>query len=80
MVKLLDANLGHKLWSSPLQGGGYIIYCSTCWNCASAYPRLLLQPCVRPRRGFRPCSRFHLVNKRHPRGRARLLGPSRLHV
>ena len=80
MTKLLLEDLGHKLWTSPLHGGGFVVYCSVCWNYASAYPRLLLQPCVKPRLGFRPCSRFHLVNRRHPRSRARVLCPCRLHV
>ena len=71
---------GHKLHTSPLLGGGQIIYCSSCWCYASAYPRKLLEPCVRPPLGFRPCARFHLVNRRHPRSRARLLHPIRLHV
>ena len=80
LSKMLDPSLVHRLWSSPLHGGGTIIYCSTCWHYASPFPRNLLRPCCKPRRGFRPCARFHLVNRRHPISRARVLHPCRLHV
>ena len=79
-IKLLSNDLGHKLWSARVAGGGSVVYCTSCWSYASAYPRKLLSPCVRPKEGCRPCAKFHLANRRHPVSHARLHCPVRLHV
>ena len=80
LAAISRADKGHVLWQAPLADGGNIIYCSNCWCYASAYPRNLLRPCCKPSGGSRPCAKFHLVNRRHPRSRTRFLLPLRLRV
>ena len=78
LAKILQVDNGHVLWSAPLCGGGTIIYCSKCFNYASAYPRNLLLPCAKPAKIVG--AKYQLKNRRHPVSRSRLLHSARLRV
>ena len=78
LTELFQVDNGHKLWVSPISGGGTIVYCSKCLNYASAYPRNLPLPCSKPTKLVG--AKCVLANRRHPVSRARILRPSRVHV
>ena len=80
MAAVLHADRGHRLWTSNVHGGGEIVYCSKCWGYASAYPRKLLHDCSPVPLSCSHAIRDCILERRHPRSKARIPKPARLHV
>ena len=84
MMPIFNACLGHRIWRSPIQGGGHVYFCSICWCHAECFPKRLKQKCQGPpctkfkAKGFGRIAKARIVALWHPNGKRRIYPPVRI--
>ena len=73
LAQVLQNPGGHRLFVAPIQGGGTLVYCGTCWGFAESLPRKLLTPCACCPGPFGPTARTRIKRGQHPGDPHRLI-------